>query len=150
MMADIEVIHVPYKGGAPALNDLVGGHVKFYFSNTAASSGFVKAGSVRAIAHTGRGRIDRFPDLAPVTDTLPGFEVYEWNGVFVPTGTPREVIDRLNAGLDAVLRDPAVVERMAQLSVRIQPNSPAEFGAFVRAETEKWSQVIREANSKPE
>jgi tripartite-type tricarboxylate transporter receptor subunit TctC len=150
MMADIEVTHVPYKGGAPALNDLVGGHVRFYFSNTAASSSFVKAGTVRAIAHSGQGRIDSFPELDPISDTLPGFEAYEWNGVFVPTGTPHEVIERLNAGLNGALRDPAVVERMAQLSVQTRPNSPAEFGAFVRAETEKWGRVIREANIKPD
>ncbi len=150
MMAGIAVTHVPYKGGAPALNDLVGGHVRFYFSNTAASSGFVKAGTVRAIAHTGQGRVDSFPELAPISDTLPGFEAYEWNGVFVPAGTPREVIERLNAGLNAALRDPAVVERMAQLSVQTRPNSPAEFGAFVRAETEKWGKVVREANIKPD
>jgi tripartite-type tricarboxylate transporter receptor subunit TctC len=148
-MADIPITHIPFKGGAPALTDLVGEHVKYYFSNTAASSSYVQAGSVRAIAHTGRDRLASFPGLLPVADTLPGFEAYEWNGVFVPAGTPPEVIQHLNTGLNAVVHDPAVMERLASLGVQTQPNSPAEFGAFVRSETEKWSKVVRGGNIEP-
>jgi tripartite-type tricarboxylate transporter receptor subunit TctC len=150
MTAGVKLNHVPYKGGAPALNDLVGGHIKFYFSNTAASSGYVKAGSVRAIAHTGRGRLAAFPDLPPISDTLKGFEAYEWNGVFVPAGTPADVIARLNSGLNAAIKAPSVAERLDALSVQRRPNTPQEFGAFVNAEMDKWGRVVREANVKSE
>ncbi len=148
--AGIRLNHIPYKSGAPALADVMGGHLKFYFSNAAASTNLVKAGTLRAIAHTGRGRLAALPALAPVADTLPGFEAHEWNGVFVPAGTPAAVIDRLNAGLNAVIRAPAIVERLASLSVQSRANTPAEFGAFVAAETAKWSKVVRTANIKAE
>lgn len=148
--AGIRLNHIPYKSGAPALADLMGGHLKFYFSNAAASTNLVKAGTIRALAHTGRGRLAAFPALPPVADTLPGYEAYEWNGVFVPAGTPRAVIDRLNAGLNAVIRVPAVIDRLAALSVQTRANTPAEFGAFVAAETQKWDKVVRTANIKAE
>lgn len=148
--AGIPLNHVPYKGGAPALIDVVGGHIKFYFSNAAASSSHVRAGTVRSIAHTGRGRLAALPDIPPMSDTLPGYEAYEWNGVFVPAGTPKAIAARLNAGLNAVIRAPAVIERMASLSVQVRANTPADFGAFVKSETDKWNKVIRGANIRPE
>jgi len=148
--AGIKLNHVPYKGGAPALTDLVAGHVKFYFSNTAASNSYVKAGTVRALAHTGKGRLSMLPDLPAVADTLPGFEAYEWNGVFVPAGTPAPIVTQLNTVLNDVLRDAAVRDRFAQLTVQSQPNKPAEFAAFVNAETEKWGKIVREGNIKPD
>lgn len=146
--AGVPLNHIPYKGGAPALIDVVGGHTKFYFSNAAASSSHVRAGTVRSIAHTGRGRLAALPDIPPMADTLPGYEAYEWNGVFVPAGTPRAIVERLNTGLNAVIRMPAVVERMATLSVQVRANTPAEFGAYVKSETEKWGKIIRGANIK--
>jgi tripartite-type tricarboxylate transporter receptor subunit TctC len=148
--AGIRLNHIPYKSGAPALIDVSGGHIKFYFSNAAASSSLVRAGTVRAIAHTGRGRIAAFPDLPAMAETLPGYEAYEWNGVFVPAGTPQLVVDRLNAALNAVSRAPAVIERLASLSVQSRANTPADFGAYVKSETDKWGKIVREANIKPE
>ena len=148
--AGIKLNHVPYKGGAPALTDLVAGHVKFYFSNTAASNSYVKAGTIRALAHTGKGRLATLPDLPAVADTLPGFEAYEWNGVFVPAGTPAPIVTQLNKVLNEVVQDPAVRERFAQLTLQSQPNTPAEFGAFVDAETQKWGKIVREGNIKPD
>jgi tripartite-type tricarboxylate transporter receptor subunit TctC len=148
--AGVKLNHVPYKGGAPALTDLVAGHVKFYFSNTAASNSYVKAGTIRALAHTGKGRLATLPDLPAVADTLPGFEAYEWNGVFVPAGTPAPIIAQLNKVLNEVLLDAAVRERFAQLAVQSRPNTPAEFAAFVNAETEKWGKIVREGNIKPD
>lgn len=146
----IQLNHVPYKGGGPALVDVVGGHIKFYFSNAAASSNHVKAGTVRAIAHTGRGRLAALPDIPPMSDTLPGYEAYEWNGDFVPAGTPTPIVDRLNRALNAAIRAPAVVSRLALLSVQVRANTPAEFGAYVKSETEKWGKIIRGAQIKPE
>jgi tripartite-type tricarboxylate transporter receptor subunit TctC len=148
--AGIRLNHIPYKSGAPALADVIGGHLKFYFSNAAASTNLVKAGTVRAVAHTGRGRLAALPALPPMSDTLPGYEAYEWNGVFVPAGTRRAVIDRLNAGLNAVIRVPAIIDRLASLSVQTRANTPAEFGAFVAAEKEKWGKVVRTSNIKAE
>jgi tripartite-type tricarboxylate transporter receptor subunit TctC len=150
VMTGARINHVPYKGGGPALNDMIGGHIRFFFSNASSSTPFVKSGQIRAIAHTGRGRLASFPDLPPVSDTVPGFEAYEWNGVFLPAGTPPQVVSRLNAALNDALREPKVMERLASLSVEAKPNSPAEFAAFFQSEIDKWGRVIREANIKLE
>src|ERR1051325_5547741 len=99
-MTGTRINHIPYRGGGPAMNDVMGGQVKFFFSNGSASIGQVQAGALKPIAHTGKGRLGTLPDLPPVSDTIPGFEAYEWNGVFVPTGTPREIVQKLNAGLN--------------------------------------------------
>jgi len=143
-----KINHIPYRGGGPALNDIIGGQVKFFFSNGSASVGQVQAGAVKAIAHTGRGKLATLPDLPPVSDTIPGFEAYEWNGVFVPTGTPPGIIQKLNAGLNAMLKEPAVTDRLDKLNVNYRPNTPEDFRAFVAAEMEKWSRVVKEANIK--
>ena len=148
--AGIPLNHIPYKGGAPALIDVAGGHIKFYFSNAAASTGPVKAGTIRALAHTGRGRLAAFPDLSPMADTLPGYEAYEWNGVFVPAKTPRAIITRLNAGLNDTLRAQAVTDRLASLSVQTRTNTPAEFGDYVKSEIAKWGKIVRGAGIKVE
>ena len=85
----LKINHVPYRGGGPALTDVMAGQVKFFFSNGSSVVGLIKGGKVKAIAHTGKGRLDSLPDIPPVSDTMPGFEAYEWNGVFVPHGTPK-------------------------------------------------------------
>jgi tripartite-type tricarboxylate transporter receptor subunit TctC len=144
----VKLNHIPYRGGGPALNDLIGGQVKFFFSNGAASIGHVQGGVLKAIAHTGRGRLATLPDLPAVAETLPGFEAYEWNGVFVPAGTAPEIVRKLNAGLNTVLRQPDVAARLKQLNVEFRENSPEEFRAFVASEMEKWGRVVREANIK--
>lgn len=149
-LGGITLNHVPYKGGAPALSDLIGGHLKFLFSNTGASTPHVKSGRIKAIAHTGLGRLAAFPDLPAVSDTLPGCVAYEWNGVFAPARTPTPIIERLNAVLNQVQGEPAIAKRLADLSVLTQPNSPADFAGFVAAETAKWGKVVRDANIKPE
>src|SRR5262245_15972078 len=116
--------HIPYRGGGLALNDLIGGQVKYFFSNGASSVGHVQSGAVKAIVHTGKGRLRTLPDLASAQETLPGFEAYEWNGVFVPTGTPRDIVDKLNAGLNATLRQPDIVTRLQTLNVEFKENTP--------------------------
>jgi tripartite-type tricarboxylate transporter receptor subunit TctC len=148
LRADVKLNHIPYRGGGPALNDLIAGQVKFFFANGAAAVGHVQGGAVKAIAHTGRGRLGTLPDLPPVADTLAGFEAYEWNGVFVPSGTPAPIIAKLNAGLNAVLRQRDVIDRLNALNVEFRENTPDDFRAFVAAEMEKWSRVVREANIK--
>src|SRR3954469_6571590 len=147
-MTGVKINHIPYRGGGPALNDVIGGQVKYFFSNGSASIGQVQAGAVKAIAHTGKGRLGTLPDLPPVSDTIPGFEAYEWNGVFVPAGTPREIVHKLNAGLNAMLKEPAVTERLNKLNIEYRPNTPEDFRKFVAAEMEKWSRVVQEASIK--
>lgn len=149
-LGGITLNHVPYKGDAPALSDLIGGHLKFLFSNTGASTPHVQAGRIKAIAHTGVGRLAAFPDLPAVSDTLPGCVAYEWNGVFAPARTPAPIIERLNAVLNQVQAEPAIAKRLAELSVLTQPNTPADFAQFVASEMVKWGKVVRDANIKPE
>ena len=105
---------------------------------------------LRALAHSGEGRLKAFPDLPAVAETLPGYAAYEWNGMFVPTGTPPAIVERLNAALNSARTAPALVERFAQLSVETRANTPAEFAAFVAAETAKWGRVVRDGNIKNE
>jgi tripartite-type tricarboxylate transporter receptor subunit TctC len=147
-MTGTKINHIPYRGGGPALNDVMGGQVNFFFSNGSASIGQVQAGVVKAIAHTGHGRLRTLPDLPPVSDTIPGFEAYEWNGVFVPAGTPGEIIRKLNAGLNAMLKEPAVTDRLKALNIDYRENTPEDFRAFVAAEMAKWSRVVKDANIK--
>lgn len=149
-MAGVQLNHIPYRGGGPALNDLAAGHVKYYFSNASASTAMAKSGRVLAIAHSGAGRIPAFPELPSVADTLPGFEAYEWNGLFAPAGTPAAIVAKLNEGLNEVMAEPAIRERLASLNVAVRPNTPAEFGTFFEAELAKWAKVIRDGDIKPD
>jgi len=122
--------------------------VKFLFSNGSASVGLVQAGTIKAIAHTGRGRLATLPQLPAVADTLPGFEAYEWNGVFVPAGVSAEIVARLNAGLNEVLRQPDIIARFKELNIDFRQNTPDEFRTFLASEMDRWSKLIREANIK--
>jgi tripartite-type tricarboxylate transporter receptor subunit TctC len=143
-----KINHIPYRGGGLALNDVVGGQVKYFFSNGSSSVGLVQGGKLKAIAHTGKGRLGTLPDLPSMQETLPGFEAYEWNGVFVPAGTSAAIVQKLNAGLNQVLRQPDIVARLKSLNVDFKENTPDEFRAFVAAETAKWGKVVREAGIK--
>jgi tripartite-type tricarboxylate transporter receptor subunit TctC len=147
-MAKVPINHIPYRGGGPALNDVVAGQVKYFFSNGSSSVGLVQGGKVRAIAHTGHGRLGTMPDLPSVEETLPGFVAYEWNGVFVPTGTSPEIVKKLNAGLNEVLKQPDVVARFKALNIDSKQNTPNEFRTFVTEETAKWGKVVQEAGIK--
>ena len=146
----LKINHVPYRGGGPALTDVMAGQVKFFFANGSSVVGLIKGGKVKAIAHTGKGRLASLPDIPPVSDTLPGFEAYEWNGVFVPHGTPGEIVTTLNAALNAALASPAVASRFAQLNISSRPNTPEEFHKFVEDEMTLWSGVIKQAGIKLE
>jgi len=146
--AKIPINHIPYRGGGLALNDVIAGQVKFFFSNGSSSVGLVEGGKVKAIAHTGKGRLRTLPNLPSVEETLPGFVAYEWNGVFVPTGTSPDTIKKLNAGLNEVLRQPDIVAHLQKLNVEFKANTPDEFRAFVAEETTKWGKVVRDAGIK--
>jgi tripartite-type tricarboxylate transporter receptor subunit TctC len=147
-MTGAKVNHVPYRGGGPALNDVIAGQVKFYFANGSAVVGMIQGGQVKAIAHTGKGRLKSLPDIPPASDTLPGFEAYEWNGVFVPHGTPPAIVRTLNGAINEAIRAPDVKELFEHLNIESRPNTPEEFRAFVRDQMERWSKVVKEANIK--
>ena len=147
-MTGIKINHVPYRGGGLALTDVMAGQVKFFFANGSSVVGLIKGGKLKAIAHTGKGRLLSLPDVPPISDTLPGFEAYEWNGVFVPRGTPAAIVRKLNVALNAALVAPQVSARFAELNIESRQNTPAEFGAYVQAQTALWSRVVKEANIK--
>jgi tripartite-type tricarboxylate transporter receptor subunit TctC len=147
-MTKTKINHIPYRGGGLALNDVVGGQVKYFFSNGSSSVGLIQGGKLKAIAHTGKGRLGTLPDLPSVQETIPGFEGYEWNGVFVPAKTPQAIIDKLNAGLNEVIKQPDIIARMKKLNVDTRANTPAEFRTFVAAETAKWGKVVNDAGIK--
>jgi tripartite-type tricarboxylate transporter receptor subunit TctC len=144
----LKITHVPYRGGGPALTDVMAGQVKYFFANGSAAIGFIKAGKLKAIAHTGKGRLKNLPGVPPISDTLPGFEAYEWNGVFVPHGVPRGIVTKLNAALNAALVSPRVSARFAALNIESRQNTPEEFGAYVESQMALWSRVVKEANIK--
>jgi tripartite-type tricarboxylate transporter receptor subunit TctC len=146
--AGIKINHVPYRGGGPAMTDVMAAQVKFFFANGSAAIGLIKAGKLKAIAHTGKGRLANLPDVPPISDTLPGFEAYEWNGVFVPHGTPPSIVQKLSASLNAALVSPQVSARFAELNIESRQNTPEEFRAYVESQMQLWSRVVKEANIK--
>ena len=148
MMAGVDMVHVPYHGGAPALLDLIGGRVQVMFSPLPESIATVKAGKVRALAVTTAKRSQALPDLPTVGDFVPGFEATTWQGIGAPKGTPAEIVAKLNEEINAGLADPKIQARLASLGSVPMPMSPAEFASFIVAETEKWGKVIRAAKIK--
>jgi tripartite-type tricarboxylate transporter receptor subunit TctC len=142
----IKINHVPYRGGGLALTDVMAGQVKFFFANGSSAVGLIKGGKVKAIAHTGKGRFASLPDIPPMSDTLPGFEGYDWNGIFVPHGTPTAIVQKLNAATNAALVSPQVSARFAELNVESHQNTPEEFRAYVEDQMALWSRVVKEAN----
>jgi tripartite-type tricarboxylate transporter receptor subunit TctC len=150
MMTGVNMSHVPYRGGTPALTDLIGGQVQVYFGTTASSVEFIRSGKLRALAVTTATRSEALPDLPTVADFVPGYEVSEWVGVGAPRNTPAEIVDKLNKEINAGLADPKLKARFADLGAAVFPSSPAEFGKFIVDETQKWGKVIRAANIKVE
>ena len=142
----VSLVHVPYKGGAPALTDLAGGQVDMMFSAIAASGPLVKGGKLRAIATAFDHRIESMPDVPTVAESgLPGFSAYEWNAVWAPAGTPPEIVQRLEAELREALQQPAVRQRLAEMGALPAAGGAKELGEFVRAETTKWAAVVKAA-----
>ena len=143
MMAGIDMVHVPYRGGAPALIDLLGGQVQVMFDTIPQSIEYIRAGKLRALAVTTATRSEALPDVPAIGDFVPGFEAGSWWGVGVPKNTPLEIVDRLNREINAGLADPRIKARLAELGTTPLLFTPAEFGAFVEAETEKWAKVVK-------
>ena len=150
MMAGVNLVHVPYKGGAPAVADLIAGHVQVIFAPVSESIQQIKAGKLRALAVTTAARLDVFPDLPTIGDFVPGYEASGFGGIGVPRGTPVEIIDRLNKEINAGLTDSKVSSRIVELGGTVAGGTPAEFGKILAEATEKWAKVIKFAGIKAE
>jgi tripartite-type tricarboxylate transporter receptor subunit TctC len=148
--AGITMVHVPYRGGAPMVADLIGGQVQVALDVVAGSLPHIRSGAVRALAVTTATRLDALPDIPTVAETLQGYEAAAFTGVGVPTGTPEPIIARLNHEINAGLNDPVINARLAELMVTPLVLTPAEFGTYMTTETAKWAKVIRLANIKAE
>jgi tripartite-type tricarboxylate transporter receptor subunit TctC len=150
MMTGIEMLHVPYRGSAPALTDLLSGQVQVMFDLMASSIGHVRAGKLRPLAVTTAARSQALPDVSTVGEFVPGYEASAVGGIGAPKGTPAEIVFRLNAEINAALADSAMNDRFADLGVTPVPGSPAEFGRLIAAETDKWAKVIKFSGIKPQ
>ena len=150
MMTGISMIHVPYRGGAPALTDMISGQVQVMFDNVPTSIEFIRAGKLRPLAVTTAQRSEVLPDLPTVADFVPGYEASAWYGVGAPKGTPAEIIDKLNSEINAILANPKTKSRFAELGASLIGGSPADFGRLVIEETDKWGKVVRFSGAKPD
>jgi tripartite-type tricarboxylate transporter receptor subunit TctC len=150
LMTGAQMLHVPYRGGAPALTDLMGGQVQVMFSPLPESIASIKAGKLRALAVTTAKRTQALPDVPTVAETVPGFESTTWQGIGAPANTPAEIVERLNKEINAGLADPKIKKRMEDLGSVPTPMSSAEFKKLIVAEIEKWAKVIHDANIKME
>jgi len=147
-MTGTEMLHVPYRGGGPALTDMLAGQVQVYFGALGSSIEYVKSGNLRALAVTGATRSDALPDIPSVGEFVPGYEASGWQGIGAPRNTPTEIVDKLNKEINAVLADPKMKARLADLGSTPFVNSPADFGKFIAEFTERWGKIIRSANIK--
>jgi tripartite-type tricarboxylate transporter receptor subunit TctC len=150
MMAGVDMVHVPYRGDALVLPDLISGQVQVYFGVMPASLGYIRAGKLRALAVTSATRQEALPDVPTVGEFLPGFEARGWYGIVVPKATPAEIVGKLNQEINAALADPNMKKRLTDLGVAVFAGSPADFGKFIADETEKWAKVVKFADVKAE
>jgi tripartite-type tricarboxylate transporter receptor subunit TctC len=150
MMTGIKMVHVPYRGEAPALSDMIGGQVQIMFSTLTGALAHIRSGALRLLAVAGKTRSEFVPEAPTIGESVPGFEANSWCGVGVPQGTPAEIITRLNAEINAGLADPAIKARLAAVATTPIFYSPAGFGTYLAGEVEKWGKVVRAANIKPD
>jgi tripartite-type tricarboxylate transporter receptor subunit TctC len=149
-MAGVGILHVPYRGVAPAIADLLGGQVQVIFGTMPAVIALVKSGKLRALAVTTATRSDQLPDVPAIGDFVPGYEASQWYGIGAPKSTPAEVIERLNHETNAVLADPKMQARLAELGASVVMGSPADFGKLIADETAKWAKVVKLSGVKPD
>jgi tripartite-type tricarboxylate transporter receptor subunit TctC len=150
MMVGIDMTHVPYRGAAQALTDLIGGQVQVAIVTSAASMEHIRSGKLHPLAMTTSMRLEFLPDIPTVGEFVPGYEVSGWLGIGAPKNTPAEIIERLNREINAGLADPKFKARLADLGLTVLGGSPADFGKLIADETEKWAKVIKFAGIKPE
>ncbi len=150
LMAGIQLVHVPYRGSPPALNDLLGGQIQLMFSPLPPSIGYVKSGRLRGLAVTSAMRSQALPDVPVIADVVPGYEASAWYGIGAPKGTPAEIVDKLNAEINAGLADPKLRAQLITIGSVPFAGTPSDFGKYWVEETEKWGKVIRTAKIKPQ
>jgi tripartite-type tricarboxylate transporter receptor subunit TctC len=150
IMTGVAMVHVPYRGDAPALTDLIGGQVQVMFGPIPPSVEHIRAGKLRALAVTTATRSQALPDLPTVSDVVPGYEASAWYGIGAPRNVPAEVVDKLNKEINAALADTKMKARLAELGGIVLPGSPAEFGKLIADETEKWAKVVKFSGAKAE
>ena len=150
-MAGVELLHVPYKGGALAATDLLGGRLALMFANLTTVQPHIKSGKLRALAIGTAQRSLVVPELPTVAEAgVPGYEANNWNGVVAPTGTPRLAIERLHQEIVATLKEPAIADRMARAGLEPVGDTPAEFAQYLKSEAAKWGKLVKSAGIKPE
>jgi tripartite-type tricarboxylate transporter receptor subunit TctC len=149
-MTGCDMLHVPYKGAGPALSDLIAGQVNVMFDNLPSSAPHIKGGRLRALGMTSAQREPSMPDVPTVGETVPGYEATAWFGVGMPKGTPREIIEKVNAEVNRALADPKMRERLAELGGSPIPGTPDDFGKVIRDETAKWEKVVISSGAKVE
>jgi tripartite-type tricarboxylate transporter receptor subunit TctC len=148
-LAGLQMTHIPYKGGAPAMIDLVGGQVQVVFATVSTAIGSIQGGKIRALGMTGNQRFERLPELATIAEAgLVGFEVNNWYGLYAPAGTPKDIITRLNTEVVKTLAMPDVKTRLLDAGIIATPSSPEAFAAYMQAETKKWAKVVKDAKIK--
>ncbi len=150
MTANVDIVHVPYKGGAPAVADLVGGKVDLLFTGAPVTMSHIKAGRLKVLAVTDSQRSPALPDVPTMAETLPGYEFNNWYGLMAPAGTPRAIVDALNAEVARILALPDVREKFSGLGADPTPSTPERFAAVMKADAEKWGRVIRQAGVRAE
>jgi tripartite-type tricarboxylate transporter receptor subunit TctC len=150
-MAGVDIVHVPYKGGAPAVTDLVAGRLSLMMANLTTAQPHIRAGRLRGIGIGTKSRSPLFPELPTLSESgVPGYEANNWNGIVVPAGTPRAVIDRLHREISAALKDPAIAQRMAGAGLDPIGDSPQQFAQYLKAEAAKWGALVKSAGIKAE
>jgi tripartite-type tricarboxylate transporter receptor subunit TctC len=148
MMTGVNMLHVPYRGNAPATTDLLGGQVQVLFGDVPSSIAYIRTGKLRALAVTTATRLEVLPDVPTVGEFVPGFEANAWSGIGAPKNTPAEIVDKLNTEINAGLADPRLRARLADLGYTAFASSPADFGKFIADETEKWAKVVKFSGAK--
>jgi len=150
IMAGVDMLHVPYRGAAPALNDLIAGRVQVMILPIISSIEHIRAGRLRALGVTTATRLEVVPDVPTVSEFLPGYEVSDWTGIGVPINTPAEIVERLSMEINAALGDPKMKERLAELGSVLLPMSRTQFAKLIAEESEKWARVVKSAGIRPE
>jgi len=149
--AHVDIVHVPYKGSAPALQDVIAGHDQMMFATTSGAMGFITSGQVRALAVTTLKRTAVLPDIPTIDELgIRGFDATTWHGLVAPTGTPKDIVDTLNRAAIAALHDPEVRQALGALGVDIAGSTPEEFGAYIKSEIPKWAAIIKASGAKLE
>jgi len=150
LMAGVKMAHVPYRGEAPSVTDLLGGQIQVMFSTPGSVMSFIKANTLRPLGVTSLKRMEVLPDVPAIAEVLVGYDAVSWAGIGAPAGTPADIVDKLNHEINAVLADPALKGKLAEFGAIVLTGSPADFKAFIATEIEKWGKVVKFANIKPE